>query len=240
MRTFKARGVVLREFEAGESDKRLVLLCKEYGKLTVYARGARKPKSRFLAAAQLFAYGDFVLCDGGTFLSLGQAELIESFAGLCGDYGRLCRAHYVMEVCEKTVLPDTPCDDLLVLLLRTLSRLSKTEEPQQTLLVFMLRFFLCYGLAPEIEMCCVCGGGIGDAAAYFCDDGLLCGACRALKQHKIPITPSARAALAYIFSRSMPSAFAFLVNGSVLDELSQAVKLFWACHFQIHIQTEIN
>ena len=104
MQTIKARGLVLREYEAGESDKRLLLLCKEHGRMMIYARGARKPKSKFMAAAQLFTYADYVITVGRGFHALAQAQVIESFYGLRTDYDRLTAAHLLAEVCEKTLL----------------------------------------------------------------------------------------------------------------------------------------
>ena len=143
VKTFKARGIVLRETEAGESDKRLILLCKGYGRLLVYARGARKPKSKFLAAAQLFTYGDFIIGDGQQFYALTQAEPIECFYGIRNDYDALRYAHYIAEISEKTILDAQPVDDLLLLLLKTyqILNLPSIVPPKQAALVFLFRFF---------------------------------------------------------------------------------------------------
>jgi DNA repair protein RecO (recombination protein O) len=139
VKQIKVRGIVLREYAAGESDKRLVIFCKGVGRLLVYARGARKPTSRFMSAAQLFTYADFVLTKGNGFYSLAQAEIIESFYPLREDYDRLMAAHLVAEVCEKTLLDSIESDDLLRLVLKSLTLLAKGKvSPAQVATVFLL------------------------------------------------------------------------------------------------------
>jgi DNA repair protein RecO (recombination protein O) len=237
VKTVKARGVVLREYEAGESDKRLVLLCKGLGKLIVYARGARKPKSKFIAAAQLFTYGDFVLADGRQFYAMAQAEVIESFYTLRTDYARLCQAHYIAELTEKTLLSDEPADDLLLLLLKTFSRLNRAAlPPQQIRLVFLFRFFRYYGLTPEVTRCCECGRET--EAAYFCDEGTICAGCVTQKPRRTLLSPASVQALRHILSSNLSDAFGFRAGEKALTELNNAGKLFWDCHFQIKLQSE--
>ncbi|MCL2708138.1 MAG: DNA repair protein RecO, partial [Defluviitaleaceae bacterium] len=217
MKSFKARGVVIRETEAGESDKRLTLLCKGHGKLNVYARGARKAKSKFLGAAQLFCYGDYVINDGGAFLAMAQAQPIESFYRVRGDYDALRHAHYAAEICEKAVLEDTQADELLLLLLKTLKRLDRAAAnnegvpPRQVSAVFLFRFFKYYGIAPEAGACCACGDeGIG-SLRYFGADGALCESCAKKTPRRALMSAAALEALRHILESGLNEAFMFKI-----------------------------
>jgi DNA repair protein RecO (recombination protein O) len=239
MNTFKARGLILREYEAGESDKRLSLLCKGRGRILVYAKGAKKPKSKFLAASQMFTYGDFILAEGRQFFSLSQAEIITNFYPIRQDYNSLCHAQYLLEICEKTIPDNTPCDDLLRLLLKTLQHISKKQadiSEKQAVLVFMFRFFLFYGLAPDMSNCVVCGAELKEGASVFCDEGLVCKRCQVNKV-RMKISPVAAAALAYILGSDINTAFMFKAEEQVLKELEKAARLCWIGHFNINLRT---
>ena len=236
MQSIKARGLVLREYEAGESDKRLLLLCKQHGRMMIYARGARKPKSKFMAAAQLFTYADFVVTVGRGFNALAQAEIIENFYGLRTDYDRLTAAHLVAEVCEKTLLDSIACDDLLLLALRSLAHLSKDKlPPMQVIGVFFMRFFAYYGLAPEVEACSVCGDAVDDRA-FVCAEGLV---CRTHKQpYGVGLSKAAVYALRFILSNDLSGAFLFNAREDVLKELWTAARMLWRCHFEWKLSAE--
>jgi len=237
MKTFKTRGLVLREYEAGESDKRLSILCKDYGRIMVYARGARKPKSKFLAASQLLTYGDFVVADGRQFYSMAQAEVIENFYPIRQDYDLLCHAAYLLEICEKAVPANTPCDELLRLLLKSLQHISlQNISSKQAAAVFLFRFFLFYGLAPEMEHCAVCGGDLADSN-LFCDEGMICRNCN--KKNRMIVSNAARHSLRHILQNDLNQSFLFRIEDTALKELSQAAYLCWLSHFQIPLQTDI-
>ena len=57
--TQQIRGLVLRTVDVGDYDCVLTLLTAQEGKISVFARGAKRPKSPFLAVSQLFCCADY-------------------------------------------------------------------------------------------------------------------------------------------------------------------------------------
>lgn len=57
-------GIVLKQTPFGEYDRIVSLLTREKGKITAFARGARKPGNRLAAATNPFAFGTFASMRG--------------------------------------------------------------------------------------------------------------------------------------------------------------------------------
>jgi len=232
MQPVKARAIVLREYEAGESDKRLLLLCKTHGRILAYARGARKPKSKFMAVAQIFTYADFVLTKGQGFYAVSQAEVIESFYPLREDYDRLMAAYAIIETCEKTLWDNINYDQLLLLILKALQNLSKAKfAPEQIKCVFMYRFFAFHGIGPQIDACVICNMSVNEISAgtFICAEGIVCKNHRPLNSRLLSM--DALAALKFIQDSDIAQSFQFSADVRVISELNQSAKIIWDAHF---------
>ena len=72
----KCEGIVIRTTDYGETNKIVTLYTREWGKIGVMARGAKKPNSRLSAITQLFTYGYFLLQNGRGLGSMQQGEII--------------------------------------------------------------------------------------------------------------------------------------------------------------------
>ena len=89
-------GMIIKTSDVGESDRRVVILTKERGKITAFARGAKRPKSTLVSATRLFVFGEFTLVEGSKSYSLIKADisrylnrsggnvLWKLFSGTCG------------------------------------------------------------------------------------------------------------------------------------------------------------
>ena len=122
--TISVTGMVLQAAPIGEYDRRIVLLTKEKGKITAFARGARKQNSRLSAATDLFAFGVFRIFEGRSSYSVTEAEITNYFEELRKDYESAYYGMYFLEVAEYYTGENNDETEMLKLLYQSLRALS--------------------------------------------------------------------------------------------------------------------
>ncbi len=90
-------GMVLKTSPVGESDRRLVILTCERGKITAFARNARKPGNALMAKSSPFAFGKFTLYEGKDAYTLVSADISNYFREMAEDLEAACYGSYFLE-----------------------------------------------------------------------------------------------------------------------------------------------
>ena len=127
----KTDGIVLREVAYQDSDKLLTVLTREYGKLTVRARGVRSSRSRSKAACQLLAYSEFTLLERGGRYVVTEATAKEMFPELRNDLELLSLASYFAQAADVLSPEGEENPPFVSLLLNALYALGRLGLPQK-------------------------------------------------------------------------------------------------------------
>lgn len=153
MSSEKIRGIIIRENFSGESDKFLTIFAKDIGKISVFAKGARNTKSKFLASSSLFTYGDFIIRTVTKTPTLLTADVIESFYNIRTDLAATAYGSYFAEFIDKSLIDKVADNNAMLLLIKSLQKLSKENaEPRLTGCIFQLRFLDILGYRPDEEV----------------------------------------------------------------------------------------
>lgn len=123
-------GVVLSSMPVGEYDRRIVLLTRQRGKITAFAKGARRPNSPLLAVSCPFVCGTFSFFEGRNSYTLKSAEVMDYFSGLQQDLEMLCYASYFTELADYYAKENLTAPDLLNLLYLAFRALEKNQIPR--------------------------------------------------------------------------------------------------------------
>ena len=93
-------GIIIKSEPIGEYDRRIVLLTTGKGKVTAFARGARRPNNRFVAGTNLFCFGDFGLYGGRNSYTVNEINVKNYFDKLHGDYEAAYMGMYFAEIAD--------------------------------------------------------------------------------------------------------------------------------------------
>ena len=174
--------IVLRHVNYRDNDRMVTLLSPSRGRIDAIIRNCRKPKSHNLNSGELFALGDYMLHENGGHITVTSVKLIETFYPLRNDYDRLTCGIYLLNLAEAAAEPEQEQQELFMLLLHTLSRLTFSDQEWKPLLAgFLLHFAACQGFKPRLNHCVFCGKKPEDNAPLFFDaeeGGICCSECR--------------------------------------------------------------
>lgn len=220
-------GMVLLAAPIGEYDKRLVLLTKERGKITVFAKGARRPNSMLLAASNPFAFGTFFVFEGRSSYRLVQAEIKNYFREISFDMETACYGSYFLEFADYYAREN---DDSLMLLKLLYAAMRALLNPRlDNRLVryaFELRAMTLGGEYPQMFSCAVCGKK-EDLCGFLREkSSVLCRSCAAKLRGSIPMLESTVYTMQYVISAPLEKVFAFAVSKEVMQEFAAQMDWF--------------
>ena len=123
--------MVIKSTPVGEYDKRLVILTRERGKITAFARGAKRPGNALMGPSRPFAFGKFRVFEGRDAYNLQSAEISQYFEELVMDMEGACYGQYFLEFGDYYSRENLDGTPMLLLIYQSLRALLKASIPNE-------------------------------------------------------------------------------------------------------------
>ncbi len=154
-------GLVLSAAPVRDYDKRLTLLTMEEGRTTVWAAGAKKQGSAYMAACRSFVFGTFQLGHGRSGYNLHSVKVLSYFEDIALDLSNACYGSYLLELADFVTQEKLPARETVNLLYLSLKAVLNPSIPDELVRrIFELRLLLENGEYTEnppleaSEACC--------------------------------------------------------------------------------------
>lgn len=217
-------GMVLSTMPVGEYDRRVVILTKEQGRISAFARGARRPNSPLVGALNPFSFGEFTVYAGRSSYTVQAASISNYFEGLREDIIGAYYGFYFLEFADYYTKEANDESEMLKLLYQTLRALLNPHIPDRLVrCIFELKALTVNGQAPQVFQCVVCGDKERPAVFSAVKGGLVCGACRRDVIDGMLLDNSTLYSMQYIESSSIGKLYTFTVTDKVLAELEKVM-----------------
>lgn len=241
-------GMILSAQPNKEYDRRLVLLTKERGKISVFANGVRRPTAMLSGCSQPFVFGRFTLYEGRESYTLQGVEPENFFAELRTDLEAVYYGVYFCEFAETVTREGLPAKEELKVLYRSLGALLKKSIGSELVrAIFELKMLSVGGISPQVYECVKCRKK--EDLHWFSakSGGCICKSCAdklweeetpaegqnaglVIGERYLPVSCSTLYTMQYILATPIESLYTFTVTEDVLSQLKKILKEFTDLH----------
>lgn len=219
-------GIVLSAMPVGEYDRRVSILTKERGRITAFARGARRPTNQLVAATGPFSFGEFEVYEGRSSYTIAKATIKNYFRELSQDPVTACYGFYFLEVAEYYGQENNDEKEMLGLLYQSLRALEKESLDNHLVRrIFELKVLQIQGEYPEFYRCASCGKKEHLEWFSFEKRSMVCSDCNR-DGKAFWMDESTLYTFQYILYSGIEKLYTFAVSGQVLEKISTFMTLY--------------
>ena len=197
-------GIILSVMPIGEYDRRTELLSAQFGRISAFARGARKPGSSLVSVTRAFAFGQFSLVQGKSSYNIRSAQISTYFETLTQNLDKACYGFYFLEIARYYSRENVEASDMLKLIYCSLRALELDKIPDRLIrYIYELKMLHINGLCPTLERL-VSGTG----SYSFAKD----------------LSAGSRKAFRYVTEAPVEKLFSFTLSEEVLEEFGHVTR----------------
>lgn len=182
MESKNTEGIVLRCRDYKEADRLVTFFSPDYGKMTGFARLARKSKKRFgpvLEPASILQLS-FKEKSGTSLVFLEHATLKKALPEIHRDLQKMAVTWYILELTDLMTVEHDPSPDKYALIRESLLHINDGLVSAWFLSFFEYHLLRITGMEPSLRQCLRCRKSLEGEAKTFClyrAGGLVCHDC---------------------------------------------------------------
>lgn len=155
----KTDAVVLHTLRFRESSKIVTLYTREFGKMSVIARGVVQPKSKYGSVLQPMSHISLVVYrkEGRDLHNMSVAEPIERYGVLMGSLERMTSGMAIVEIVNASMHDEDRNEQIFEALVAALGALNREDADETSVhLWFLVRLANLLGYAVRTDECGIC------------------------------------------------------------------------------------
>lgn len=220
-------GIIMSATPIGEYDKRVVILTKEKGKISAFAKGARRPNSPIMGAVNPFTFGEFTIYEGRNSYTIQSAAVSNYFMELRENVEAAYYGFYFMEFANYYTRENNDETQMLKLVYQTMRALSGGRIPYRLIrYIYELKAAAVNGEGLQVFQCIKCGDKTRPVLVSVQSGGLVCNECMNGVRDGMSLNTSTLYAMQFIISAPVEKLYTFAVKDEVLEELGKVMKRY--------------
>lgn len=144
-------GIVIKHYPVGEYDYAVTIFTAQQGRISAFAKSARKPAGKLSGAVEPFCFGSFKLFVGKSSYTIIEADIENYFEGFRQDFEASLYGSVLLEIADYYIRDNAEDRALLNLLYISLKALLNKNIPNRLVkCVYILRALVTEGEYPGI------------------------------------------------------------------------------------------
>ena len=231
MTHLKTDALVLRRTDFSETSLILAMLTRASGLRSALVKGAKRPKSPFFGALDLYSLNEVVILDrrSSELGLLTEAVSVETYSGLRRNLRAAYASHAVAELLLGLLHDNEPVPELFGLTCRTLGLLARAEPEalEAHLAAFQVQLFSHLGTGLILDRCVLCEkpltGSPTRIAVSVTSGGVVCSACAGRTSEVTEISPGTLKVLTALGGASPNVVARMRLSGRIQGELRRVL-----------------
>jgi DNA repair protein RecO (recombination protein O) len=220
--------IVLKRVDLRETDRIFVVLSDRFGKMSVIAKGVRRPTARFASHLELFARTRIMLSRGRELDVVTSAESVDLHINLRSNLTSMAIASHMTELVVQ-FLPEREANRPTYRLLSlALKALDDGAAPVRVGRWFEMRLLGEMGVRPELYNCVVCQRQVEAEPNAFNINagGILCAEHANSAYGSLELSVAVQKVLRLLLRADLDAWLALASNAAVDAELEQVLTAF--------------